>query len=99
MQTAGIAVIPLVQGTVVTEGTILTDLADMTFQAVKAVIVVVYTADNALKTLLAEIIGIIMKAFAAIVADKLCAISTVVLLTGRKGMAGTFVHSFHTSKA
>ena len=34
MQTAGIAVIPLIQGTVVTEGTILTDLADMTFNAV-----------------------------------------------------------------
>lgn len=99
MQTAGIAVIPLIQGTVVTEGTILTDLADMTFQAVKAMIIVVYTADNALKTLLAEIIGIIMKAFAAIVANKIGAVSAVILLTGRIGMVRTFVHGFHTRPA
>lgn len=99
MQTAGIAVIPLIQGTVVTEGTILTDLADMTFQAVKAVIVVVYTADNALKTLLAEIIGILIKAFAAIVAYQICAVSAMVRLTARIWVTGTLIHDVQTFQA
>lgn len=62
-------------------------------------IIVVYTADKALEALLTEKVGIIMKAFAAIVADKICAVSAVGLLTGRKGMVGTFLNSFHTLKA
>jgi hypothetical protein len=62
-------------------------------------IIVIYTADKALKAFLAERIGIIIKAFAAIVADQFCAVSAVVLLTGRKGMVGTFVSGFHTRPA
>ena len=99
MQTAGIAVIPLIQGAVVTEATILTDLADITFQAVKAVIVVVYTADNTLKTLLAEIIGILIKAFAAIVAYQICAVSAVVRLAARIWVTRTLIHDVQTFQA
>lgn len=62
-------------------------------------IIVIYTADKALKAFLAERIGIIIKAFAAIVADQFCAVSAVVLLTGRKGMFGTLVSGFHTRPA
>ena len=62
-------------------------------------IIVIYTADKALKAFLAERIGIMIKAFAAIVADQFCAVSAVVLLTGRIGMVGTFVSGFHTRPA
>ena len=62
-------------------------------------IIVIYTADKALKALIAEKPGFIKKAFAAIVAYQICAVSAVVHLTGRIGMAGTFVHIFHTLKA
>ena len=42
-------------------------------------IIVIYTADKALKAFLAERIGIIIKAFAAIVAEQFCAVSRYLL--------------------
>ena len=62
-------------------------------------IIVIYTADKALKAFLAERIGIMIKAFSAIVADQFCAVSAVVRLTARIWVTGTLIHDVQTFQA
>jgi hypothetical protein len=61
-------------------------------------IVVDNAADKALMALITELFGLIVEAFAAVVADQ-SAVSAVVILTALVRMAGTFFDYFHTECA
>ena len=61
-------------------------------------IVVDNAADKALMALIAELFGLLVEAFAAVVADQ-SAVMAVVILTALVRMAGTFFDYFHTECA
>ena len=61
-------------------------------------IVVDNAADKALMAIITELFGLIVEAFAAVVADQ-SAVSAVVILTALVRMAGTFFDYFHTECA
>lgn len=61
-------------------------------------IVVDNAADKALMALITELFGLIVEAFAAVVADQ-SAVKAVVILTALVRMAGTFFDYFHTECA
>ena len=61
-------------------------------------IVVDNAADKALMALITELFGLLVEAFAAVVADQ-SAVSAVVILTALVRMAGTFFDYFHTECA
>ena len=61
-------------------------------------IVVDNAADKALMAIITELFGLLVEAFAAVVADQ-SAVSAVVILTALVRMAGTFFDYFHTECA